>query len=217
MNATPWLVLLALGAFHGLNPAMGWLFAVARGLQERDRSEVISSLIPLAAGHALSVAVVVVIFGVMQATLNQEAVRYGSAVALIGFGVFKLLKPRSHPKWVGMRVSRTLIGVWSFLMATAHGAGLMLVPSLGSATAVAGVAGDHHLSLAGVGFGVAGVAAAAVAVHTVALLVVTGGVAIVVFDRIGVGFLRRAWLNVDLLWAAALVLAGLYTLILGIG
>jgi hypothetical protein len=216
-DVTPWIVLLVLGAFHGLNPAMGWLFAVARGLQERDRKEVTGSLIPLAAGHALSIALVVATFGVLQATFNQSAIRYGSGAVLIGFALFKIAKPRSHPKWVGMRVGRGMLALWSFLMASAHGAGLMLVPALGSATAAASVAGDHHLTMAGVGLGATGTAVAAVAVHTLALLIITGGVAVVVFDRVGVGFLRKAWFNVDLVWAAALVLAGLYILLLGVG
>jgi hypothetical protein len=216
-DITPWIVLLALGAFHGLNPAMGWLFAVARGLQERDRAEVTGSLIPLATGHALSVGAVVAVFGVLRSTVDQDAVRYGSAALLIAFGVFKLLKPRSHPKWVGMRVGRGMLILWSFLMASAHGAGLMLVPALGSATAALSVAGDPHVATAGVGAGGAGVAVAVVAIHTAAMLLVTGAVAVVVFDRVGVSFLRKAWFNVDLLWAAALVLAGVYVLLLGAG
>lgn len=216
-DITPWIVLLVLGAFHGLNPAMGWLFAVARGLQERDRSEVTGSLIPIAAGHALSVGAVVAVFGVLQSTVNQDAVRYGGAAALVGFGLFKLLKPRSHPKWVGMRVGRGMLVLWSFLMASAHGAGLMLVPALGSATSALSVAGEPHIAMAGVGAGRAGMAVAAVAIHSLAMLLVTGGVAVVVFDRVGVSFLRKAWFNVDLLWAAALVLAGIYVLLLGVG
>jgi hypothetical protein len=216
-DITPWIVLLVLGAFHGLNPAMGWLFAVARGLQERDRSEVTGSLIPIAAGHALSVGAVVAVFGVLQSTVNQDAVRYGGAAALVGFGLFKLLKPRSHPKWVGMRVGRGMLVLWSFLMASTHGAGLMLVPALGSATAALSVAGEPHIAMAGVGAGRAGMAVAAVAIHSLAMLLVTGGVAVVVFDRVGVSFLRKAWFNVDLLWAAALVLAGIYVLLLGVG
>jgi hypothetical protein len=216
-DLTPWIVLFGLGAFHGLNPAMGWLFAVARGLQERDRSGVTGSLIPLAAGHALSIGVVVTAFGILQSTVDQNAVRFGCAAVLIGFGLFKLVKPRSHPRWVGMRVGRGMVALWSFLMASAHGAGLMLVPALGSATAAASMAGDPHISMAGVGLGTTAVAVAAVAVHTLALLVVTGCVAVVVFDRVGVGFLRKAWFNVDLVWAGALVLAGLYILLLGVG
>jgi hypothetical protein len=216
-DLTPWIVLFGLGAFHGLNPAMGWLFAVARGLQEHDRSEVIGSLIPLAAGHALSIGVVVTAFGILQSTVDQNAVRFGCAAVLIGFGLFKLVKPRSHPRWVGMRVGRGMVALWSFLMASAHGAGLMLVPALGSATAAASVAGDHHIAMAGVGLGATGFALAAVAIHTAALLVVTGAVAIVVYDRVGVGFLRKAWFNIDLVWAGAVMLAGLYILLLGVG
>lgn len=213
----PFLVLGALGAFHGLNPAMGWLFAVSRGLQNQSRSAVLASLGPLAAGHALSIALVVAVYGILQLALDLDVVRYICAAALLGFGAFKLVKPFAHPRWVGMRVGGGQLCLWSFLMASAHGAGLMLIPALGSATARAEVTSDPHVATAGLALGSAELATTAVLVHTLAVFVVTALIAVVVYDRFGLAFLRTAWLNVDMLWAAALLLSGLYVLAVGLG
>jgi hypothetical protein len=214
-DLAPLVVLGVLGAFHGLNPAMGWLFAVSRGLQNHSRLAVLASLGPLAAGHALSIALVVAVFGILQMVVDLDVVRYVCAAALLGFGVFKLLQPFAHPRWVGMGVGGAQLCLWSFLMASAHGAGLMLIPALGSATARAAVASDPHVATAGLALGSAGLATTAVLVHTLAVFVVTAVTAVVVYDRFGLAFLRTSWLNVDLVWAAALLLSGLY--VLGIG
>jgi hypothetical protein len=216
-DLAPLVVLGVLGAFHGLNPAMGWLFAVSRGLQNHSRSAVLASLGPLAAGHALSIALVVAVFGILQMVVDLDVVRYVSAAALLGFGVFKLLKPFAHPRWVGMRVGGGQLCLWSFLMASAHGAGLMLIPALGSATARAAVASDPHVATARLALGSAGLATTAVLVHTLAVFVVTAVTAVVVYDRFGLAFLRTSWLNVDMFWAAALLLSGLYVLAIGLG
>src|SRR5215207_6423976 len=126
----PWLSLGLLGAYHGLNPGMGWLFAVALGLQERRRWAVIRAFGPIAAGHAASVSVVVLVLGAAQLWVDAWVLRMLGGAALVAFGLYKLLKPLSHPKWVGMRVGPGDLAVWSFLMASAHGAGLMLMPLL---------------------------------------------------------------------------------------
>src|SRR6266487_2546761 len=126
----PWLTLALLGGYHGLNPAMGWLFAVALGLQERRRLAVIRAFVPIALGHAASVAAVVALLGAAQALLDLGVLRLVGAGALVIFGLYKLLAPMSHPRWVGMRVNFRDLSAWSFLMATAHGAGLMLLPVL---------------------------------------------------------------------------------------
>jgi len=207
----PWLALVVLGAYHGLNPGMGWLFAVARGLQEKQRAAVLRSLLPIALGHAASIALVVSLVGGMQAVAPPRPLRVGGAVVLILFGVFKFLRPRAHPRWVGMRVGSGELALWSFLMATAHGAGLMLFPVLLSLPAPA--AGHVH-GAHGAGIGGAAVAddAIAVLVHTLAMLVVMGAIALVVYEKVGLAILRRAWLNLDLIWAVAIVAAGLFTL-----
>jgi hypothetical protein len=214
MNAGwPWLALTLLGAYHGLNPGMGWLFAVARGLQERQRTAVLRSLLPIALGHAASIALVVLLLGGAQTVAPPRLVRVGGAVVLILFGVFKFLRPRAHPRWVGMgmRVGSGELALWSFLMATAHGAGLMLFPVL---LALPPPAAGHAHGTHGAGIGAVSVAddAVAVLVHTLAMLLVMGAVAMVVYEKLGLAILRRAWLNLDLIWAIAIVAAGLFTL-----
>src|SRR5712671_4222638 len=139
----PWLALVVLGAYHGLNPGMGWLFAVARGLQEQRRDAVLRSLVPIALGHAASIALVVALVGGLQTLAPPGPVRAVGGVVLILFGVFKLLRPRSHPHQVGTRIGAGELALWSFLMATAHGAGLMLFPVLLALPGAARVDGAH--------------------------------------------------------------------------
>ena len=209
----PWAALALLGAYHGLNPGMGWLFAVGLGLQEQSRRAVTGALVPIAVGHELSVALVVVALGGALAAGPAAAVRSLGAVVLMGFGLWKLVRPR-HPRWVGFRVNRRQLVLWSFLMSSAHGAGLMLLPVLlGLASSPTGGPGDEH-TLLDLDSGGASLwaGAMAVVVHTVAMLVVMGVVAVVVYEKLGLGVLRRGWVNLDLLWAGALVLAGLFTL-----
>ena len=208
----PWLTLVLLGAYHGINPGMGWLFAVALGLQDGSRRAVTGALVPIAVGHELSVALVVVGLGGALATGPAAVVRAAGAVLLVGFGLWKLLRPR-HPRWVGFRVNRRQLTAWSFLMSSAPGAGLMLLPVLfGLAEDRAGAEPTHDV----VALGATGASwwssAGAVLVHSAAMLVVMGVVAVVVYEKVGVGVLRRAWVNLDLVWAAALVTAGVFTL-----
>jgi hypothetical protein len=218
----PWLVLSALGAFHGLNPGMGWLFAVALGLQERSRKAVLGAFGPIALGHAASVAAVVAVVGLAQAAVDAQLLRYIGAGALISFGIYKLVAPLSHPRWVGMRVHAAGLVLWSFLMATAHGAGLMLLPVLLRLQALPAshehAAHDHtalavtgHMASAGL-FPTAELVA--VALHTAAMFAVMAAMAVLVYEKLGVAVLRRAWLNLDLIWAGALVLAGVLSLLL---
>jgi hypothetical protein len=209
-SAWPWLALVLLGAYHGINPGMGWLFAVALGLQEKSRKAVLRALLPIALGHAASIALVVAIVGGVEAFAPPRALRTGGAVALIAFGLFKLAKPRLHPRWVGMRIGAGELAVWSFLMATAHGAGLMLFPVLIAlpASAHAGHAG-HMQHVAG---GTIARDGAAVLVHTAAMLLVMAAVALVVYEKLGLAILRKAWINLDLVWAVAIIAAGLFTL-----
>ncbi len=214
METSAWLALGLLGAFHGLNPGMGWLFAVSRGLQEGQRREVVRSLWPIALGHELAIGVTVVVVVGLEAVTDPAILRGAGAAMLVGFGLFKVLKPRSHPKWVGMRVSRPELAVWSFLMSSAHGAGLMLFPILiGAVPAM-----DHHagqaqeIAAAGLSDTSLGVAVMALTVHLAAVVLVMGAVALVVYDKLGVAILRKAWVNLDLLWAGALVTAGAFTL-----
>jgi hypothetical protein len=197
--------LVGLGAFHGANPAMGWLFAVARGLQERSRGALCWSLPPIAAGHLGSVAAVAVVVTVTGSIVASSVVAIVGGLVLVGFGLWRLLSNR-HFRWVGMRLSHRELAGWSFLMSSAHGAGLMLLPVL-----VVGAGSTHHHSLAAADSALGGLAA--VGLHTVAMFLTAGTVALLVFHVFGVGVLRRAWFNLDRMWAAVLIAAGLATVI----
>jgi hypothetical protein len=214
----PWLALALLGAYHGLNPAMGWLFAVALGLQERRLAAVLRAFPPIALGHVLAVSAAVLVVGVAQIVVPLDALRYACAGVLILFGLYKLVR-RKHPRWVGMRVGFKDLTAWSFLMASAHGAGLMLLPVLlklsSPAEPMQGMAGhaDHAAHAAGPAVSPAILAdLAAVGLHTLAMFVVMALVAVVVYEKFDVMILKSAWFNVDLLWAGALVAAGVVTL-----
>jgi hypothetical protein len=206
-----WLMLL-LGAYHGINPGMGWLFAVALGMQEQKGSAVARALVPIALGHALSIGIVVLAAAFLGMALPREAIRYPVAALLFGLGIFSLVR-HYHPRWVRMQVGFRDLTVWSFLMASAHGAGLMLLPVLlGSGTVEAAdyLAGHHHTSAAASPLA----ALLATAVHTTAYLAVTGLIAWVVYSKFGLAVLRKAWLNLNLVWAAALVVTSVVTLLI---
>ena len=205
-----WAILIGLGAFHGINPGMGWLFAVALGMQERRRGAVLLALVPLGAGHAMAVAGAVGAALAVGAVIPLGWLRWPMAGVLVSLGVLRFFRHR-HPRWAGMRVSMSGLAVWSFLMATAHGAGLMVVPVF-VGMSMAGEGGHtHHMTTAG---GRAGTALVATGLHAVGYLAVTAFVAVLVFEKLGVGILRRAWLNLDLIWAAALIATGTLTLML---
>ena len=207
----PWILLLALGAFHGVNPGMGWLFAVARGLQEGRRTEVWRALLPLGVGHALAVGAAVAAAVALGERLPVELLRWVVAAILIALGARRLVRHR-HPRLGGMRVGMAGLTVWSFLMATAHGAGLMVVPVLlGGDASPAHAAHGHAVHAAGLGG--PGAALVATGIHSVGYLLISALVAAVVYERLGLKFLRTRWFNLDLLWALALIATGTLTLL----
>jgi hypothetical protein len=210
-STTLWLVLL-LGAYHGLNPGMGWLFAVALGLQEQKASAVARSLVPIALGHALAVGCVVLTAVFLGLTVPLGVLRHSVAAALLGLGIYRLVL-HHHPRWVRMRVGFRDLTLWSFLMASAHGAGLMVIPVVLGSTVVEAhcrMAGQNRLpTTAGPMTGML-----ATGLHTVAYLAVTGLIAWVVYRKLGLALLRKAWFNFDLIWATALVATGLVTILL---
>ncbi|AEV87517.1 membrane protein [Actinoplanes sp. SE50] len=213
MTWETYAALIALGAFHGLNPAMGWLFAVARGMQERSRRVMLLSLPPIAAGHLASVAIVAAIISATRSVVAANVVGIAGGALLVGFGLWRLLSER-HFRWAGMRLSSAQLAGWSFLMSSAHGAGLMLLPVL-TTTPVPGASHAGH-AMPGAGAGGSPLAAltglAAAGVHTVAMFTVMAGCALLVYEFLGVNILRRAWFNVDRLWAGVLVAAGALTI-----
>jgi hypothetical protein len=209
----PWIALVLLGAYHGLNPAMGWLFALSLGLQERRRSAVLGALVPIALGHAAAITLTILALRFVEHFLPMNILKWGVASILITLGVYRLFRAR-HPRGAGMRVGARDLFVWSFLMASAHGAGLMLLPIL---MAQPMSAMTHHMaggmplmpslsnavSLTTIGL--------AVLIHTASMLAVAGVLATLFFEtyeKVGLRLLRHTWLNFDLLWAIALLVAG---------
>lgn len=216
--AAPWVTVALLGAFHGLNPAMGWLFAVGRGLHTGERRAVLEALPPIALGHFLSIAGVALLAGGAGFFLDVRLVRWTCAGLLFAFGVLLLLRKIKH-RWFGMEVGFGGLTGWSFLMASAHGAGLMVVPAVLSLPSVALVCrvGSSRVAVASGGMAAAGSAfgqgLAAVAIHTLTLLAVAAAIAVLVHDRVGLKLLKRAWINLDALWAIALIAAGILVLL----
>jgi uncharacterized membrane protein (UPF0136 family) len=206
----PWLAVFGLGLFHGINPAMGWLFAVALGLQQQKRAAVFSALPPMVLGHALSIAIIIAAVLAARVNVPHIMLKIAAAAILFAFGFWRLLRSR-HPNWVGMRVGFGDLTLWSFIMASAHGAGLMLVPFFLGTPA----AGDtHHHGSAFANFHAPFLLAASVAVHTSGYLLTTALVAILIYEKLGVAILRRAWFNIDLVWMCALMLTGAFILFL---
>jgi hypothetical protein len=249
--------LLGLGAFHGLNPGMGWLFAVALGLQERSRRAVLRALPPLALGHAAAVLVALALFESLRAVASPRAIAVGTGTLLIGFGLWHLVR-RRHPRWGGMRLQPRELALWSFIMASAHGAGLMLLPVVNHAHTSHPVTGLAAITVVGGGGGGGGGGGRRAApraapppprrpgaprgppppppppeapapaphgaappggrppgappAHTAGMLAMMAGVALLVYDHLGVAILRRTWLNIDILWWIALITAGLFVL-----
>jgi hypothetical protein len=208
--SSSWAALLGLGAFHGMNPGMGWLFAVALGLQERRRAAVLGALLPLGIGHALAVAVAIAIALLADAVIPLRWVRWSVAAILVGFGVSRLVRHR-HPSWASMRVSKSGLTLWSFLMASAHGAGLMVVPLF---LGIAMPAAAHEMGHDAIRASTPGAALLATSVHSLSYLAVTAAVAFLVFEKLGVGILRKAWFNVDFIWAIALICTGVVSVLL---
>jgi hypothetical protein len=199
----PWAALVLLGAYHGVNPGMGWLFAVARGLQEKSRGAVLRSLLPIAVGHEASIVIVVIAVSLTEQFVAPFFIRLVAALVLVGFGVYKLARPRSHPGGFGMRVGAAGLVMWSFLMSSAHGAGLMLAPVLLGLPVYSAYHSLSELSLQAV---------AAASLHVAAMLLVMGLVSVVVYEKVGVGILRRGWFNLDLGWSFVLIASGAVTL-----
>jgi hypothetical protein len=210
MSATwPWLLLIGLGAFHGLNPAMGWLFAVALGLYRQSRAVVLVSLVPIAIGHAIAIGLVVYAVTVLGVMIDRTLLRVASGLALIAWGAYGLIRPHRHRVRIGLQTGLLGLALWSFLMATVHGAGFMLIPALEPLQSDMSAGHAHAMPEAHSLW----VASLAVAVHTLAMLMVTGAIALIVYEWVGLGFLRRGWINLDMAWNLALVATGLLLLL----
>lgn len=222
------IMLGLLGVFHGINPGMGWLFAVGLGLQEERRAAVWSALLPLALGHALAIGVTLVLVGIIGLVIPVSVLKWVIAGILVGFGIYRIFRNR-HPRYGGMQVNFRQLSVWSFLMASAHGAGLMVVPLLfktihpvhhapemqmQAASATSEMAGhaDHAGALLASLPAEPLIGLMVILVHTLGYLLIMGIVAVLVYEKLGLRLLRSTWFNIDLLWAFALILSGIVIL-----
>jgi hypothetical protein len=207
-QAWVWTTLFLLGAYHGINPAMGWLFAVALGLQRQNGRAVWQSLLPIAMGHVLAISLVVLVAVLAGAVLPLRVMKICVVIVLLGFGLYRILG-KSHPRWGGMQVGFRDLTIWSFLMASAHGAGFMLLPVLLGMSAMSDRHGMPAMDTSGIGVGFL-----AIAIHTFGYLVLTGATAWVMYKWVGLSLLRKAWLNLDMVWAAALIVTAGVTLLI---
>jgi hypothetical protein len=207
ITVSPWLVLVGLGAFHGLNPAMGWLFAVALGLHRQSRGMVFKSLIPIAIGHTVSIGIVAIAVVMLGLIVDQRLLEIAAGVVLLSWAAYHAAYGHRHRVRVGMKTGMIGLGLWSFLMATAHGAGLMLAPVLIplclSATPARALTAAGSLPIA----------VAAIGMHMAAMLAVTLVIAVCVYEWLGLSFLRRGWINFDLIWIAALAITGVILIV----
>lgn len=202
----PWLALIGLGLFHGINPAMGWLFAVALGLHRHSQRIVLLSLLPIALGHAAAVAGTVIAVLMLGLVIDHTTLMRLSGLLLIGFALWHAAYGHRQRVRVGMQTGLLGLALWSFLMASAHGAGLMLIPVV-APLCLAGTLAPQ-LTRDSIPL-----ALAAIGLHTATMLATIAVIAIVVYRWVGVAFLRRGWINLDLVWMAALVVCGLVLLV----
>src|ERR1700678_4842234 len=215
LTSTAFWLMLFLGAYHGLNPGMGWLFAVALGMQQKSARAGWQALMPIVAGHFVAIGFVVAAAAIAGAVLPLLYVKIAAACVLFAFGIYRLMR-KSHPRWGGMQIGFRDLCIWSFLMASAHGAGFMLLPILLKMSvlhAVAGV-GDSAHPLHMLGFAGPWTAPIALLVHTLGYLLFTGLIAFVVYEKVGLEVLRKSWVNLDLIWSVALIVTAIFTLLI---
>lgn len=195
-DAGAWLGVLAFGAYHGLNPAMGWPLAVANGLSARRSRTVFATMLPLGAGHLLAMAVVLLPFALLAGYVDwSRPIRIGAAALVLLFGLWRLVD-RRHPRFLA-RVPPARLAWWSFLMATAHGAGLMLLPiTLGLCTPAAALGSNLATALA------------VALLHSAAMLACGVTLAWLVYRWLGLRFITRSWFNLDAVWALSLIVTG---------
>lgn len=207
-----WLVMAGFGAYHGLNPGMGWLFALALGLQQQSERAIWRSLAPITLGHAVSLVVVAGLVIVGSHYISPIALSVLTSATLLAFGVYKLFNFYRHPRWVGMKVGFRDLFAWSFLMAAAHGAGLMVAPSLVNIANAQTT--DHHAmhTMPQAHMAIGAGLSLGVVIHTASMLIVMAVIAWIVYKKVGLAVLRTNWINFDLIWAIALLVVGGFSL-----
>ncbi|MFL9915790.1 hypothetical protein PQR75_10405 [Paraburkholderia fungorum] len=206
-----WLAVLASGLYHGVNPAMGWPLAVSNGLMQRRARALLSALVYLAAGHMLAMFAVIMPFAVLAILLAwQRQIQIGASILVIGFGAFLLIR-RRHPR-VLARIPPSRLALWSFAVAIAHGAGLMLVPIYLGLCRSYDLDRGHQAAQALIGANL-GMALLVSGVHATAMVLVGGLLAWLVYRYLGLKFVSRSWFNLDAIWASSLILVGLLSLL----
>ena len=209
-----WLAVVASGLYHGANPGMGWPLAVSAGLMERSPRALVSALGPLAIGHLLAMLLVILPFALLITLIEwQRQIQIGASLLVIAFGIYRLAS-RSHPRALA-RIPPTQLALWSFAVAIAHGAGLMLVPiylglcreaDLDSGHAAAGSLISANL----------GMALLVAIVHATAMIAAGGCLAWLVYRYLGLKFVSRSWFNLETVWAVSLILVGAIALMLAL-
>lgn len=207
-EAALWGAVLLSGIYHGVNPGMGWPLAVSAALMEQRGLALLRALCLLAGGHFLAMLAILLPFSMMIALVEwQLEIRMLAGAAVIAMGLYLLIN-RRHPRLLA-RVHPARLALWSFLAAMAHGAGLMLVPIyLGLCAIDPGDIG--HLAAQSLMSGNLPTAVLVALMHTAAMTLAGGAVALGVYLWLGLKFLSRSWFNLDLAWALSLVLVGLF-------
>jgi hypothetical protein len=206
-----WSTVALLGAYHGINPGMGWLFAVALGMQQGSARGVWRAIPPIAIGHGLAVGVVLAVAAAVQVVVPIDALKIVVASMLIAFGLYRLWRHR-HPVYGGMQVGFRDLTIWSFLMASAHGAGLMVLPFVMAGSTDVAAAGSTHAHSVATSVVSGWPLSTALGIHTLTYLAVTATLAWIIYARVGLAILRTAWFNLDWLWACVLVVTGVFVL-----
>jgi hypothetical protein len=209
-SAGLWLAVVVSGLYHGVNPGMGWPLAVSAGLIEKSSRALVMALWPLTVGHLLAMFVVILPFALLLVIVEwQQQIQIGASLLVIGFGIFRFVN-RRHPR-VLARIRPTQLGLWSFAVAVAHGAGLMLVPIYLGLCGAADLDKGHEAAGALINANLS-MAVLVSVVHSVAMIVAGGFLGWLVYCYVGLKFVSRSWFNLDATWAFSLVLVGALSL-----
>jgi hypothetical protein len=213
-NAGLWLAVVASGVYHGVNPGMGWPLAVSAGLIEKSPRALVAALWPLTIGHLLAMLAVILPFSLLVSLVYwQRQIRIGASLLVIGFGIFRLVN-RRHPRSLA-RIRPAQLGLWSFAVAIAHGAGLMLVPIYLGLCRAGDFDSGHQAAGALISANL-GMAVLVSVVHSVAMIAAGGSLAWLVFRYLGLKFVSQSWFNLDATWAVSLILVGTLSLAVSI-
>jgi hypothetical protein len=203
-----WGAVIFSGFYHGVNPGMGWPLAVSAALMEQNGKAMPKALGMLALGHFLAMIGILLPFSLLYFLVEWEVeIRVGAGLVVVAMGVYLLIN-RQHPKFLA-RVHPTRLALWSFLAATAHGAGLMLVPIYLGICAIAADDTGHLAAQSLMGNNVT-TAFLVAGAHTLSMTFVGGLIAVVIYLWLGLRFLSKTWFNLDVVWAVSLVIVGLF-------